>query len=447
MINTIEKYMEQLAKYEEIYDETFEIYHFHRYGLKISELPQWAVLILTSISYNNEEKDKFVTQLLLHCLEDMIFLQRIQGYRVLFLNNKYINIYSEEELEKYLKRRKGKIETYEIANEASLSDGMEIKSVTESVPTFLKKKKFLSKDKYLQTTNRMKYVILQEETFFSSMKDNVEKTSKIVEMNIDTAASITHFNENDRWNEKENIFISDEENDIYDLMNKLKQRVEYVSFTGNAGAVYRRVIFFNEPIFVNIGHVKIPIMEMIIPEVGRTKFVIGMNALSQCELLFYKQRNTLKIKIDKCLENQRSFLTGMYNSEIILGKDPIHTDDVFFHISNFEQNYTEELQVYQVNQPLNLIFVDYINFERIFDYDGDTLKRDGNIFYQDNKDKIKQLLTRFDGIVFENDFRHQDDVLIILRKDIIMEGIQDYYHQKIEEKNCGYGNYIMNLQN
>lgn len=441
MIRTIEQYMQKISEYQEIYNQRFEIYHFHKFNLKFSELSQWAILILTSISYSNDEKDKFVTSVLLEYLESEEFSIEIEGYKALFFNNKYRGLFNEIELKMFLDRKKGKIECYEISNLSKLSDGMEIRSNLESAPTYIRKKKLLGKYEYTETDERLRYKVLREWCYFSCNNDGNEISSTSTKMSIDTAASITHFNEIDKWNEKENCFISNEQGDIYDLMNRLKQRVEYVSFTGNGGSIYRRVIFFESPIFVNIQSIKIPIKEMIIPEGEISKFVVGMNALSQCEIVFYKQHSILKLKIHKDEENEKSYLTSCYKKGLIFGKNNIYTEDVFFHISKNEQNYDEENTFFQIDQNLNLIFIDSFDFERIFDYDADIIKRDGNIFYQDNNDKISELLETFSGIIFENDVRNKDDILIILRKDIKMIEIENYYEQKMEDNNRGNGYY------
>jgi hypothetical protein len=69
--------------------------NFNDVNIEFKDLPDFAKAILTDISIEQKEKEKFATKFLLNYLNDSFFLKKVEGWFFLFIERKYIGIYED----------------------------------------------------------------------------------------------------------------------------------------------------------------------------------------------------------------------------------------------------------------------------------------------------------------------------------------------------------------
>ena len=132
---TLDEYAEMLRKFQREYNQVFEMFHFNIYELSISELSPWIITILTSICYNNEEKDKFMHYFLMDYLKDETIRINSQELRIVFVNYKYHGCFHLNDVEKMTGKN---IICHEITEITQENDDVEIESRNKPVSLLIK---------------------------------------------------------------------------------------------------------------------------------------------------------------------------------------------------------------------------------------------------------------------------------------------------------------------
>ena len=402
---TIEKYLEYIEKEQIEYGEIFDIFPFELYQERklfdIKTLSLWILDLLISISYNNFEKIKFVNHFLLKYLSNEEFKNIHQGYRILFIDYQYSGYLSYSDLVKFKNPDHKNISTYVISETSIYDEYIDIEvNKTRS--------NFTNGDDYINS-----YQINND----CSLNINIDKNIiKIFNKNcvIDSGCTITHLICNQSWDHKNKKFI--ETNDHFRYLNTIKDKTETMEFKGISCKIVKQVVCFLIPVYIGIDDLFIPLTKFSISiydkkDENNNVYLIGMDAISQCNYISFIEDKKYKIHLSICDKEDKNYYVMTLSSGIFLVKDDIYSDNIYYHVSELDIDNFTSIRKFKTLKNLSLIVIDCLDIDFKLLYQSELIN---------SKDEyVCKLLETYDGVYFKTD----DKNLMILKNNFPLSRI------------------------
>lgn len=397
---SIKDYEDFILEKSQTSSKPVEKYEFSKLHINIKDIPLWALIILTSLSYCNKEKDNFVENYLFLYLNDKKFKREEENKRIVFVTFDsseefvYVGSFTELELDSYENENNYDLMCHQICTLTSIYENVDLLSVQVECPV-LHSPYDTSSDEFLTTT---KFEESAEITF-----KNKNLKNKMVDCLIDTGASITSFFYPENWNREKGKFIETGlYKEYFEYLNKIKKRVEYLSFNGNLGEVFKQIVFFKEDIIVNLKGLKLPLRILSIPAYNNSKPLIAMDFIRQCILMIYESSTGYNMMINKRYKNIEYLREKSYEEGIIFGYNDVNRLDVFEYKSDVKDY--NNCRLYKNKHPIRVIEVDsrllYTKY-KIHLYHKEKREEDSHSLIQELYPSLNYFFKYFDAIRFE----------------------------------------------
>lgn len=386
--HNINDYINFINKSQELYNKKFEVFPFQEYGIEdFSILPLFSLTIFCSLSYNNIEKVKFLNEFLIYFLTDEeIKFKYNKGY-IIFTDYKYKGYITLENLDTIRNKNNKNI----IAHFIYDSD-------------FSEKMEMYPNELNLQTKNTKGIQSIQNglcmESNFSLnvLKNDELKTIKISKCIIDTGATFTQMNFPELWD-----FVSKEFKD--DFLESLKKEVIILPIESSTGIGVKNLIVFKKPIYLKIDGLIVPLFKLTVDDIyTNTKekfFLVGMDLISQCNTIIYRQEEKLKISMFfPEQDGLKTYSTLFLNKGLCLIKEIQSKKDVYYHVGSSGFDYLKDKSFL----TRDILFLLSLDVREIIKFDED-ISQNKDILFQDEFVLVNQIFQnypQFDGIYVRN---------------------------------------------
>lgn len=396
-----EEYQRFIDENSNKYSQKFEIYDFSKFHLEMNKIPMWALFILTSLSYSNLEKDKFVDDFLLLYMSNEQFRKSEEDKRIVFVKFtneeefNYLGSFTESQLEEYENPEHNNLLCHQIYSGHCMYENVEIYTTQEECNLMSKPEPTTFLGRFLNTFK----IGVESHISLKNKKLNINEKNCV----LDTGASVTSFFYPENWNRQKAEFIEEGKfSDFFRYLNKIKNRVEYLSFEGNCGPVFKQVIFFNEDVYVNIGSLKVPLKVLSIPFYDNSSILIGMDFIQKTSWFSFNTHNGYKIILERQYENKDYLHESMYEHGIVFGYNDVNRFDVFEYKKDVSQYIN--CRLYKTRYPIKVIEIDSNIFYRKYGvhlYLKEKSKDDSYSLIQEIFPRLEYLFKFYDVIKFE----------------------------------------------